>query len=145
MSPTIVMNELCADNQTLIVDEEGAFEDWIELYNPTEETVDLEGWGLSDDLVVGVWRFASSVSIAPGEHLVIWADDDEGELHADFKLAREGETLWLIDPEGYVADQTTYEEHATDTSWGRRGDGAEVWGALGTATPGTANVGELAP
>ena len=41
-----------ASNGDTIADEDGDFEDWIEIYNPGIEPVNLAGWGLSDDLNV---------------------------------------------------------------------------------------------
>lgn len=45
----ILINEFLASNQTINADEDGDFEDWIELYNNGDEAVNLEGFGLSDD------------------------------------------------------------------------------------------------
>jgi hypothetical protein len=49
--PTAVwINELSATTQTLVVDEQGEFEDWVELYNASSAPVDVGGMYLTDDL-----------------------------------------------------------------------------------------------
>ncbi len=69
----IVINELMSSNSNTLADEDGDFEDWIELYNRGEESVDLEGWGLSDDASkLFKWKFPK-VTINPGEYLLVWA------------------------------------------------------------------------
>lgn len=43
------INEFMALNKSTLTDMNGQFSDWIELYNPTEDEIDLSGWSLSDD------------------------------------------------------------------------------------------------
>ena len=38
-----------ASNENVHQDEDGAFQDWIEIYNTTESQLDITGFGLSDD------------------------------------------------------------------------------------------------
>src|SRR5689334_7803377 len=46
---SVIISEFMAANTSGLVDEDGDFSDWIELYNPTSSAVALAGWGLSDD------------------------------------------------------------------------------------------------
>ncbi len=70
---SVVLNEFVASNGSVVADEDGDFEDWIELYNTGDVPVDLEGWGLSDDPGDPFrWVFPAG-TIGPGEHLVVWA------------------------------------------------------------------------
>ena len=72
-SQNIAINEIMASNLNTISDQEGDFEDWIELYNYGTTSVNLEGFGLSDDYDDPFkWIFPSR-SIAPGEFLLVWA------------------------------------------------------------------------
>jgi hypothetical protein len=69
----IVINELMASNNAVIADEDGAFSDWIELFNSGTEAVNLEGYGLSDNpQQLFKWTFPS-YAIEPGEYLLVWA------------------------------------------------------------------------
>jgi hypothetical protein len=59
----------------MLEDEDGDFSDWIELYNPGDDPVNLEGWGLSDDEEEPMnWTFPE-VTLAPGEYLIVWASN----------------------------------------------------------------------
>src|SRR5690554_2773738 len=73
LSSSILINELMSSNSNTIADEEGDFSDWIELYNPTEETVNLKGWGLSDNISNPFKWVFPEVTIGPGDYLLVWA------------------------------------------------------------------------
>ncbi|MBK8562227.1 MAG: lamin tail domain-containing protein [Saprospiraceae bacterium] len=45
----VVINEVMASNVAYITDENGEYEDWIELYNNSGSSVNLGGWFLSDN------------------------------------------------------------------------------------------------
>ncbi len=45
----VFFNELQSSNLETYRDEDGDFEDWIELYNAGPDAIDLDGWWLSDD------------------------------------------------------------------------------------------------
>ncbi|MCC5808288.1 MAG: chitobiase/beta-hexosaminidase C-terminal domain-containing protein [Opitutales bacterium] len=85
VSASVVINEFVASNGSVVADEDGDFEDWIELYNTGYAPVDLEGWGLSDDPEDPFrWTFPAG-TVGPGEHLVVWASgkDRRGENGAN--------------------------------------------------------------
>jgi hypothetical protein len=139
----VLLNELLASNDAVLADETGEFDDWLELYNQTDGEVDLTGWLLSGGPVSAEAPFALPVgtTIAAAAYLVIWADDDpeQGDLHADFKLARVGETLVLYEPDGVAVDSVTFPEQQTDVSWARQPDGSGEWQALTSPSPGSSN------
>ena len=41
--PTVVISEFMALNSTTLADEDGTYSDWIELFNPSTNTVNLGG------------------------------------------------------------------------------------------------------
>ena len=69
--PVIVINEILASNDNGLLDEDGDSSDWIELYNPGDNAVDLTGWVLfqGDE---NRWSFPA-VTIGAGEYLVVFA------------------------------------------------------------------------
>ncbi|MFP4396024.1 MAG: CotH kinase family protein [Anaerolineales bacterium] len=145
-APPIVLNELMAANDQTVADERGGYDDWFELYNRSAITVELSEYYLSDTLNrAPKWRMPSGTRLAPGEHLLIWADDapGEGPLHAPFKLSRDGETLVLFTTCGagrYCAiDWITFNRQATDIPLARLPDGDPAWQATFDPTPGGPN------
>lgn len=121
----LVINEIMADNETTVQDEAGDFDDWIELYNNTAETIDLNGYFISDDAGnPEKWSFPD-VTIAAGEYLILWADSDTlaGELHTNFKLSAGGEILSLTDSDGQLVDQVDFAEQYDDITFGRYENG----------------------
>ena len=56
------------------------FDDFIELYNGSEETIDLAGLWLSDRRFDPQgWTFPEGASIGPGAYLLVWLDNDGGK------------------------------------------------------------------
>ena len=118
--------------------------DWIEIHNASDSAVDLSGMGLSDSMddKAEVWSFPEGTSLAAGGFLLIWADegdDSDGELHTDFKISKDGETLWLLDSSDNTVDTVTAPEMAEGVSYARSSDGAGEWALDETPTPGASN------
>jgi hypothetical protein len=100
-----VINEFMAQNGSVLADEDGDYSDWIEIHNPTAETIDLAGWHLSDradDLTM--WTFPA-VTLEPGAYLLVFASNKDRRvpgqpLHTNFALSAAGEYLALTAPGG---------------------------------------------
>jgi hypothetical protein len=143
------LNELMADNDHVITDEAGEFDDWFELYNPGPDPVSLAGLGLADDLAATDPWPLPDVTLGAGEYLIVWADEDpeQGPLHADFKLSAGGESLVLFQLDDellWTVDSVTFGAQATDVSFGRLPDGDGAWQVLESASPGQSNEGATA-
>jgi len=66
-----VINEFMSRNDTTLRDQDGDYPDWIEIYNPGDQAVNLVNYSLSDNLSeVRKWIFPE-VSIAPKEFLLL--------------------------------------------------------------------------
>ena len=96
----VVINEFVADNDSTstIADPDGGYPDWIELYNNTDAPINLSGVHLSDKPDnLDKWSFPDGTTIAAGGYLIVWADEDEDQrgLHANFKLSKGGEAIYL--------------------------------------------------
>ena len=123
----LYINELLASNQTGAQDEEGQTEDWIELYNASGVPISLAGYTISDDPDrPDKWPFPAEASVPAGGYLIVWADEDQedGPLHANFKLARGGESVALFDASGAQVDAVVFPELPEDQAYARREDGA---------------------
>lgn len=118
----LVINEFLASNDATIADQDGEFEDWIELYNNGTANINLAGYGLSDDAEdLAQWAFPAGTNIPAKGYLIIWADNDEDQtgLHANFKLSGGGETIYLTNTTGAFVDTIEYKDQTTDISFGR--------------------------
>ncbi|MCC5847821.1 MAG: chitobiase/beta-hexosaminidase C-terminal domain-containing protein [Verrucomicrobia bacterium] len=125
--PDVVINEVMSSNGSVIHDEDGDYGDWIEILNRGNDSVNLEGWGISDRLDQPFRWVFPSFTLGPGERVLVWAtgkdrkedqevnpippDEMEG-LVAWFKADAltgldhgEAVTLW--------PDQSGLENHAT--------------------------------
>ena len=128
----ILLNELLASNITINQDEFGEFDDWVELYNPTTEEVDISGCFLSDEVEnLSKWQFPDSVSIIPpGGFLLIWCDDQagQGSLHTNFRLSSNGEILSLTKSNGStLIDQIVFNQQTNDISYARDHNESNEW------------------
>ena len=70
-SGQIIINEGSNKNYSTISDEDGEFEDWIELYNAGSTAVDLFNFSLSDNFNPGEWIFPHYI-IHPNQHIVVF-------------------------------------------------------------------------
>ncbi len=72
------INEVMASNGSAALDETGASPDWIEVHNTGDRTVDLVGYGISDDPSDPFkWKFDASLPLGPGEFLLVWASGND--------------------------------------------------------------------
>lgn len=144
-SSPVVINELQTANETTIADPQGEYDDWIELRNLTDADVDLTGCYLSDETNnPRKWPFPAGTKIPANGYLLIWADEDGKAtpgLHANFKLDKDGETLYLLDTDAHfnaVLDAVTFGAQTDDLSYGRSAYDAEAWEVM-EPTPGQPN------
>jgi len=120
----LVINEVMADNRTQ-TDASGSTGDWIELYNASGSTISTSGLYLSDDPAnVQKWLMPA-FTLAPGEYVIIWADDREwvDDYHASFKLDADGESLLLAYDADEILDQVSFSAQYPIYSWARSPNG----------------------
>ena len=120
----VVINEIMASNTTTQADNVGEFDDWIELYNNSSVTIDLDGWHITDKPDnLTKYDIPSGTSIDANDYLIIWADEDSSQgpdpVHANFKLSKAGEAVILIDNFGIVADSITFGQQTDDMGYAR--------------------------
>ena len=121
-APTVVINEIMASNSSTVQDQDGEFDDWIELYNTTNSTIDLSGYFLSDDTeVLDKYMLPQGTTIPANGYLIIWADNDveQSGLHANFRLSAIEEAAFLADRNVNVIDEVLFNQQNTDVSFAR--------------------------
>ena len=68
----IVINEGSNKNAASLLDEDGEYEDWIELYNAGATAIDLTGYRLSDNANESEQWIFPSYLLQPGQYLVVF-------------------------------------------------------------------------
>jgi len=120
------INEFVARNNLSLKDGRGNDPDWVELYNPNSDAVNLAGYGLSDDPQRPFQWVFPEVFIPAHGTLMVFASgnaepmDPAGFLHADWRLAADGGSVLLTAPDGTITDQILdYPAQTVDLAYGR--------------------------
>ena len=147
-------NDLAPSEDGVVINEVMSFDvsgtnDWIELYNPTANPVDLSYWFLSDNLSYTNVRIASGTVIQPGAYMVLTEALHFGTNAAPggFGLSRTGDTIYLSEADifGMMSGHhvsAVFGAAEQGISFGRhtRSDGAVDFTAMSTSTPGATNA-----
>ncbi|MGK0391437.1 MAG: hypothetical protein ACI94Y_004202 [Maribacter sp.] len=137
----IFINEIMSDNEAIIMDEDGDYNDWIEFFNNTDIAIDLSNYSLSDDIDdLDKWDFPT-MQINAYSYLLIFASgkDKQGdELHSNFKISSDGEDI-LLAKNGIIIDQFFSVSLGEDVSFGRLPDAAIETYELNNPSPGSSN------
>ena len=143
--PAVYVNEFLSSNRYGISDEDGDNEDWIELYNPGEKPISLEGYALTDDLEEPRQWIFPDVTIEPKGYLLVFAsgkdrrDPNTGYLHTNFRLSRNGEDLVLTNAKGDTLDWIPPVPLPPDITYGRDASNTDQWVYYPEPTPGRSN------
>ena len=137
----IYISEMMASNSATIVDQDGAYSDWIELHNPTNEELNLGGWYLSDNPENLIKWIFPPVTIEANGFLLVFASGKDlrsDELHTNFSLSSSGEWIILTKPDGKTVHfSMQFPVQYTDVSYGYVDENLMY---LDQPTPGTVNV-----
>ena len=121
-SKDLIINEILAGNTSVNKDEFGEYDDWIELYNFGEDTINLNGLYISDSKNdLSKFQIKTDVFVKPKEFILIWADGDinQGDLHANFKLDPDGEDIYISDKDLTLLDYLSFNKQSANISYGR--------------------------
>jgi len=140
-SPNIVINEFLTSNAHINYDPDYRnYSDWFELYNTENYPVNLNGYYLTDDLTNPTkWLIADDLIIEANGYFVLWADNEDTDIHTNFQLNLDGEQIGLYMPNGSVVDAITYSSQKTDISAGRNLNNNNEWLYYYNPTPGFIN------
>ena len=119
----IIINEICTNNQNTLKDSYGNYSSWVELYNKGEKEVDLSGYGLSNEEYIPLkWTFPKNTTIKSNGYLIVFTSDKkskEDELHTNFELNKNGDLLFLCNPDAKLIDKVKIPKLEKDESYGR--------------------------
>ena len=148
--PKLIINEFMASNQSAYPDEAGEYEDWIEIFNAGQHTINLAGFYFTDNLADPYkYRIPGTdpelTTVEPGDYTILFADQDtlQGPLHLNFRLGADGEEIGLytmFQDRLTLVDSVIFGPQATDLSFGRYPDGANDWKGMTEYTPGAENI-----
>lgn len=142
---TLVISEFLASNSEILMDEDGEYSDWIEIYNSASTEINLIGWYLTDDISIPTKWIFPDIIISANEYLIVFASGknrkaEKNKLHTNFKLSASGEYLALTKPGGTIATEfnPAFPEQFQDISYG--------WAStefiyFSNPSPGSANTG----
>ena len=142
------INEVSGSN-SIYVNEYGKKNDWVELYNTTDEEIDIEGMYLTDNLnVLTKYKISkeqthASTKIPPHGHILIWCDNlatTNQALHATFKISGNGGAVALTASDKSWTDTLYYQTHDGNTTVGRYPDGGNDIYAFSTPTISKRNI-----
>ena len=144
----IWINEFMAINSSTYTDPAIEYDDWIEIYNASEDTVNMAGYYLSSDTTTDTRycisnQFPDSTSILPYDFLILWADGDtsQGVRHLNFTLPDDTGNLYFYHPDNFtMLENIAYGQQYNDTSFGRFPDGDTSWFLMPSPTPGQFNT-----
>ncbi|MCB9653408.1 MAG: lamin tail domain-containing protein [Deltaproteobacteria bacterium] len=124
-----ILNEIAA---------EGEPKDWFEVYNPSDEPIDLSRYTYTDDFAdPGKALFPPSARIEPHGYYVQYLDD----ASPGFKLGVD-EEVTIFDPALNLVDMVDWKDGDSPigTSFGRMPNGTGPFTTLATPTPGAMNI-----
>lgn len=114
----VVINEVCPSNVTTIQNFNGDYDDWIEIYNSGSSSLNLNGYGLTDDLSNPFKFTFPSVNLPAGSSILIFASDTNSTTVVDhWEMAVDAEEDWRYWP------NTT----EPDTNWRNPGFNTTGW------------------
>lgn len=118
----LVVNEIMAQNTSTVTDANGEYEDWIELYNNTSNTISLDNLFATDTATdLQKWQFPAGLTIAPNSYLIVWADEDltQSGVHADFKFSAGGENCILSYANGTIIESVSFGAQTANMGYAR--------------------------
>ncbi|MDA7803446.1 CotH kinase family protein [Crocinitomix sp.] len=119
---SIIFNELC-----IYQVESDTSDDWIELYNRSNERVNIGGWTFTDDRFDNGFKLPDNLSLEPHQFIILCEDKlrystrfniDTVQVVGDFKfgLSAKGELIKLYDNDGFIVDSITFAYSELDSS-----------------------------
>jgi len=147
----VVINEICTNNNAIFIDADNEGCDYVEIYNPTNEDVDISGWYLSDDMAaLAKYRLIGKV-LKPGEFYIVYLGgnanfgqlylasgplqyESQGECVPFTLSSRHDECIAICDDTLNLIDSVLVPVMEEDMCYARIRDGVNKWKVL-TPTP----------
>ena len=146
LNAQVVINEYSASNLNEFTDSFNKTEDWIELYNESDVSIDLGGYHLTDkESKPEKWEIPSGTIIDPKGFLIFHCSGRDlqvgNEYHTNFKLSqtKSNENVGFSDKSGNFIDLYEMELTLVENSRCRMTDGSDEWRISTDPTPNESN------
>jgi|TARA_B110000438_G_C15801282_1_gene645286 hypothetical protein len=145
-SQTIQINEIQVSNKKTYCDGFGEFDDWIEIYNPSDSAVSLSGLFITNNIKKPTKHQITNkkskwMTVPPKGYVLLWIDSDteQGNRHISFKLNKQNGFVALYDADTNLLDSVSYSYQKRDYSLGRFSESNKSLTVFKKATPSSAN------
>lgn len=128
----VVINEICSDNESVVLNDNGQIEDYVELYNSGSRECKLDGLFLSDDKYELKKMPLEGYTIAAEGFLLIPCVDTTGS----FAINNKGETIYFSNEDGKILEQIETYKLDSDIAYIRN---EEAEWEIGKCTPNLPN------
>ena len=116
-SQQVFINEAMSLNASIIADEDGAYSNWIELYNAANESVNLQGYGLSDDKNNPLKWIFPATTIVPKSHILIFTSGkDRKDIYYWKNIINEGDQ-WKYSVDNDTVQNSWNGNNFDDSTW----------------------------
>ena len=149
----VVINEIQVANVDMYLDPSFNYGSWVELYNPSDTEISLEGMKLrhtdAEEVIREEQLTASHGSLKPGGFCLLWFDHNsedgyyggKSDWQIPFKMDAEGGIVELLNNRGNLIDAASYPPATTRCSYARTMDGGTTWGLTSQPSPKRTNTG----
>ncbi|MDA3880087.1 MAG: CotH kinase family protein [Prolixibacteraceae bacterium] len=115
----VVINEVVSSNSTGYTDDDGETNDWIELYNNSDNAINLDGYFLNDkNDTESVWQFPPLI-LEAGQHLVVFASgkDRYSPAFCYKTIITEGDSWSYLVTDNNYPNSAWRTTHFDDLAW----------------------------
>ena len=148
---SLIVNEVMIGNVDVKIDPSYNYGGWVELYNPTETSVNMANYYVSDDPNnLKKHQLPKNFgSVSAGRFRTLWFDHyDTGNAYSSnaskqvgFKLDPDGGTIYISNANGELILEQSYPPSIPRVSYARTTDGGNEWRYTSTPTIAATNVG----
>ncbi len=130
-----------SDVNLLINEVSAKGEDWIEIYNPESQLIDITGFQCYDGGHQADPYIFPNAQIPAMGYLVLHFNAVGQLYNASFGLSADGESITLADTNGDLVDHVDSPALGDGEFYARVPNGGNTWQIVNTATPGMPNIG----
>ena len=136
------INEVMPKNGMTSFDSFGNSPDWLEIYNNTNNPIQLSDYYISNDLLDKLMWQLPTLNLQPHKYVLIYCSGENlysPDYHANFKLKNASDTVGIFFKDGSTIELLSYDKMPSDISYGCQPDGALGLVYFDAATPKATN------